>query len=86
MAARKKRKVEVIARVCAEQSYEFQHRLEDLMEVDIVGMNRYEDGTIFTLASSSFPKEWAGKEVTPLYHEYSSKGFLPPEEWELDDE
>ena len=56
------------------------------MEVDIVGMNRYEDGTIFTLASSSFPKEWAGKEVTPLYHEYSSKGFLPPEEWELDDE
>ena len=85
MATRKK-PVRVVATLAKEQVYEFLHRLENRCDVQIVGQSKTPDGTKFVLESVKFPAKWRNKEVNPRFYEFSSEGFLPPDEWELDDE
>ena len=82
--ATKKKAVRVVCTIPHEQIYEFMHRLENRLDVDIVGRTKTEKVVKFVLASTKFPPKWKGKEVNPKYSEMSANGFLSPELWELD--
>jgi len=79
--------VTVRVKVRTSMRYEFLHRLESRIDVDIDSVSHNKKSGVWTygLISRAFPEEWRFQEVMPTFQK-NRDGFDHPAEWALVEE